>query len=69
MATKTSITLSDEDIELLEELREFFKAKSFSEVIKKSIVQTTNISRLADEDGNVRVKTKDGETYVVPRRW
>ncbi|UWR10959.1 hypothetical protein [Sulfitobacter mediterraneus] len=66
---KANISLSDEDIKLLEQLKQFFGSKSYSEVLKRSLVQTSHLSKFVDENGNIKVKTPDGETLLVPKRW
>jgi len=66
---KTNISLSPADIKLLDELKEFFDAKSYGDVLKRSLVQTSHLIKYVDDDGNIRVKTPDGETLLVPKRW
>lgn len=66
---KANITLSEADIKLLEELKEFFGAKNYSDVLKRSLVQTSHLTKYVDDDGNIKVKTPSGETLLVPKRW
>lgn len=66
---KANISLSDADIKLLEELKEFFDARTYSDVLRRSLVQTSHLTKYVDSDGNIKVKTPDGETLLVPKRW
>lgn len=56
---RTTINLSDEDIELLKALKDHFKAPSLNDAIRQSIAQASVLTRYVNEHGEL-VLLKDG---------
>lgn len=65
---KTSINLSDADLKALKDLMEHFETDSASDVLRRSLAQTSNLAKFTDDNGNLRIKTADGDTLLLPKR-
>ena len=65
MARRT-VNLSDEDMELLNILKEHYRAASINETVRRSISQASLLRKFADDDGQVTVMRKDGTPVLVP---
>ena len=64
MARRT-INLSEKDMKKLEELVEHFDALSVNDAIRRSISQTSAVSKFADKDGTITIEATNGKKYGV----
>lgn len=69
MTQKTTFTFTDDEIKILEELRNSMGARSMNEVVRRSIAQSSALRKQADEDGNVTIENPDGHKVILPMRW
>lgn len=67
MSTRTTVSLTDDDIAELKRLRKFYGTKSVSETIRRSIAQSSLLKRYSDESGDLIVE-RNGKSYVIPSR-
>ena len=66
MMARRTVNLSDEDMELLNILKEHYRAASINETVRRSISQASLLRKFADDDGQVTVMRKDGTPVLVP---
>lgn len=66
--SSTSIRFSDEEEEILENLRKKSNAKSKSHAVRRSVAQASFLQRHADEDGYVTLQLEDGSLVKFPVR-
>lgn len=66
-ANRTTISLTNTEVEALEKLKVHFDTPSVSETIRRSISQSSVLKRYSDEEGDLVVE-RDGRRYVIPSR-
>lgn len=64
---RTTITLTDAEVDALKNLRGHFDTQSVSETIRRSIAQSSLLKRYSDEEGDLLVE-RDGKKFVIPSR-
>jgi len=64
---RTTITLTDAEVDALQNLRKHFDTQSVSETIRRSIAQSSLLKRYSDEEGDLLIE-RDGKKFVIPSR-
>lgn len=62
---KKTINLSEKDLEILDDLKMHFDAVSANEVIRRSLSQSSTLSKLVDEEGLLNVVDDAGNGYKI----
>ncbi|MEO1677856.1 MAG: ribbon-helix-helix protein, CopG family [Pseudomonadota bacterium] len=62
---RRTISLSEKDIEKLEQLVDHFDALSINDAIRRAISQASAVSKHAAKDGSVTVEDENGEKLKI----
>lgn len=62
---KTSINLTEGDAHRLDELKAHFDSTSTTDVIRRSIAQSSALCKLVDRDGFLNLSDEDGKKVKV----
>ena len=65
---KTTINLTDKDLELIKQLKEHFDASTLNDAIRQAVAQSSVLSRYVNENGELVLLKEDGEKVTVVRR-
>ena len=64
--TSTSIRFTEDEEKLLQELKDSMKARTTSEVVRRSVAQSSFLQKYADDDGFVTIRQEDGTFLKLP---
>jgi len=65
---KTTINLTEKDLELIEQLKDHFDANTLNDAIRQAVAQSSVLSRYVNEDGELVLLKDDGEKVTLVRR-
>lgn len=64
---RRTVNLTEADLKMLEELKEYFDASSLNDAIRRSVAQSSLLKRYSDENGDL-VVLKDRDKFVFPSK-
>lgn len=62
---KTTINLSERDLEIIAELKEHFNTGTLNDAIRQSIAQSSVLSRYVNEDNELVVEKQNGDKVAL----
>jgi len=62
---KTTINLTEGDTKMLADLKKHFDATSTTEVIRRSIAQSSALCKMVDENGFLVISEEDGKQIKI----
>lgn len=65
---KTTINLTEKDLELIKQLKEHFDANTLNDAIRQAVAQSSVLSRYVNKDGELVLLKEDGEKVTLARR-